>query len=629
MNLLFLDFETYYDAEYSLRRISIPQYILSPRFAVHMCACKVGLENPSKAIDGADFPRWLAQFDPAHTVTVTFNALFDASILAWKYGFVPNMSIDVLGMSRALLGHKLVRFNLNEVAAHFELGSKTGTLSQTLGLSTAEIKARGLWPAFCDYANTDNELCAGIFTRLAPIFPASERRLMDMVLRCAIQPRFHCDTGMLKEHLDGLQKEKAKLLAASGGDKLRLMSTPKFKEALEDLGVEVELKMSNTGRLTPAFARTDAFMEQLQSHDDTRVQALVAARLGLKSTIEESRTEKLLTISACAWPRNERLLPIPLKYGGAHTHRLSGDWKMNMQNMPTVRGSKGKSKLRKSLKAPPGHTVVVADLGQIEARLVAWICGAQNLVRQFANKEDPYSILACRIFGRDSINRKAQGTLDEIMGFIGKTGILGLGYGCGKPKFHTMVLRGARQQGMDISAIYTEEIGHKAVDDYRSLYANIPNGWYRLDKILRDSWLTGARDAVFGPCTIRYGQVILPNLMTLEYDKPREDENGELWYTYGRENHKIYGAKMLENIVQALARIVVMNAALRIRTAAKAPWGCFVLQAHDELVFIVPNAELEIAKNIIHTEMVRRPSWAPDLPLTADVGFGPTYGDAK
>jgi DNA polymerase len=433
------------------------------------------------------------------------------------------------------------------------------------------------------------------------------------------------------------------------------MSTPKFRKALEDEGVEIEMKVSpTTGKETPAFAKTDQFMETLGEHPNPRVQALVAARLGLKSTIEETRTEKLISISQLPWqvspdgmPRLYQgggTMPIPLRYGGAHTHRLSGDWKMNMQNMPTARGSGGKSKLRQSLCAPPGYTVIVADLGQIEARLVAWISSCVLLMDQFANKKDPYNALASTVFGRP-VNRKLVGTIDEIMGFIGKTGILGLGYGAGKDKFDTMVIQSARKMGVDISAIYTRAIGDKAVDAYRTMYREIPNTWALLDMYLRTVWLNGAKPVHFGPVTIEQGSVLLPNMMRLNYDQPstrpakrtlangRVIEEQELIYRYGKLTHKIYGAKFLENIVQALARIVVMNAALRIRCRG---FGMlepdayrFVLQAHDELVFIVPDAEVDYAKKIIHEEMIRRPSWAPDLPLTADVGSGRTYGEAK
>jgi len=316
---------------------------------------------------------------------------------------------------------------------------------------------------------------------------------------------------------------------------------------------------------------------------------------------------------------------------------------MNMQNMPRVRGSKGKSKLRLSLNAPPGHTVLACDLGQIEARLVAWICKELTLLNEFANKLDPYNQLASEIFGRP-VNRKLSGTVDEIMGFIGKTGILGLGYGCGKDKFDLMVVRSARAQAVDISKIYDRSVGDKAWRAYRTRYPNIPKqGWYFLDDVVRGTWLHRSMQPVqFGPCEIGYGYVLLPSGLKMEYADPSQkwipDENGsggryECSYGYGNSRHRLYGAKLLENIVQALARIIVMNAALRIRDRGKyRPYpGAyqFAHQAHDELVFIVPDNELNEAEGIIHTEMVRPPSWGLDIPLVADVGTGRSYGEAK
>src|ERR1035437_9289396 len=97
-------FECYYDNDYSLRKMPTPNYILDPRYETIMCAVKAN-DGPHTVIDGPDFPDWLAQFDPAITTTVTFNALFDNSILAWRYGYVPHTLIDAMGMARALPGH--------------------------------------------------------------------------------------------------------------------------------------------------------------------------------------------------------------------------------------------------------------------------------------------------------------------------------------------------------------------------------------------------------------------------------------------------------------------------------------------------------------------------------------------
>lgn len=647
-HLIIFDVETYYDRDYSLKKMPTPNYILDPRFELQMVAVKVD-DQPHQIVDGPDFGQWLTQFDPSRTTTVSFNSLFDNSILAWRYGFVPHTMIDAMGMARALLGHELTDFRLKTIATYLGLGSKGTALENMMGKRREQIISEGLWPSFCDYAMQDNMLCEGIFLKLHPQFPWSERRIMDLVLRCCVEPRFLCDVPMLEKHLEDVQAAKAQMLQdADNIERTTIMSTAKFKAALEARGVDVEMKISpTTGNETPAFAKTDEFMETLQDHPDPVVAAMAAARIGFKSTLEETRTQKLLSVAQQDWGQSRiewsgaNLMPIPLRYGGAHTHRLSGEWKMNMQNMPTVRGSKGKSKLRQSLIVRDDEAVVTCDLSQIEARLVAWICGCTKLVDEFANKKDPYSILATDIFGMP-INRKAKDAAGNLLfpieGFIGKTGILGLGYGCGKDNFDTMVIRSARKDGLDISQKYNRVIGDKAVDTYRSRYHEIPAAWRILNTALETHWLSGSTGGFkFGPVKISYGNVLLPSGLSLRYADPKigigADGRSELRYRYGKFWYKIYGAKLLENIVQALARIVVMNAALRIRDRGLHTVNCgdyrFVLQAHDELVFIVRRSELDNAKKIIHEEMTRRPSWAPTAPIDAELGEGASYGAAK
>ncbi len=646
-HLLILDAETYYDKEYSLRKMPTPNYILDPRFELQMLAVKLD-DGPHEIIDGPDVPKYLGAIDPSITTTVTFNALFDNSILAWRYGFVPHTMLDAMGMARALLGHQLTRFSLEHVAEFMGLSAKGNALAQMMGKSRQQIMAEGLWPSFCQYALQDNFLCEQIFLRLFPTFPRSERRLMDMVLRCCVEPKFLVDHNMLEQHLVDVRASKAQLLIDAGHiDVKTIMSTPKFKEALEARGIAVAMKLSpTTGKETPAFAKTDEFMEELQEHADPVVAAMAQARLGHKSTLEETRTEKLLSVARQNWgiARFEwigaNLMPIPLRYGGAHTHRLSGEWKMNMQNMPSSRNKL--SKLRKSLIVRHDETVVTCDLSQIEARIVAWICGCTRLVEEFANKKDPYSLLAADIFGVPGLNRKLKDAsgqpVYEIEGFIGKTGILGLGYGCGKDNFDTMVTRTARGMGMDISQKYTRAIGDKAVDTYRNRYSEIPKGWRILNNAIQTVWMSGAASMKFGPTIISYGNVELPSGLSLRYSDPRsamDPDTGhtEYRYRYGKFWHRLYGAKLLENIVQALARIVVMNAALRIRDRGRSEPNpgdyFFALQAHDELVFVVKKKYVDRAKTIIHEEMTRRPSWGKDIPIDAELGEGASYGEAK
>lgn len=648
-HLLILDAETYYSSkDYSLKKMPTPNYILDPRFEEIVWAVKAD-DGPHETVQGPDFPSWLAQFDPKVTTTVTFNSLYDNSILSWRHDFVPHTMIDVMGMARALLGHELQYFSLRDIADFMHLGTKGHALAKMDGLRRDQIISMGMMPDFCAYAIQDNYLCEQIFLRLYPQFPWAERRIMDMVLRCCVEPRFLCDVPMLDKHLLDVQAAKELLLVdANNIDPKILLSTPKFKAALEERGVEVEMKFSpTTGLEIPALAKTDEFMELLQEHADPVVAAMATARVGFKSTLEETRTAKLLSVAQQNWGiskvvwQGAKLMPIPLRYGAAHTHRLGGEWKLNMQNMPTVRGSKGKSKLRKSLIVRHDEIVVTCDLAQIEARLVAWICKCQKLVDEFANKKDPYSLLASEIFGRP-INRKLKdqsgNLIFPIEGFIGKTGILGLGYGAGKDKFDTMVITSARKDGLDISQMYNRMIGDKAVDSYRKRYADIPTCWRILDSAISSYWLSGSSSFKFGPVEISYGNVLLPSGLSLRYADPQsfyDKETGrtEHRYRYGKKWHKIYGAKLLENIVQALARIVVMNAALRIRdrglhTVNPEDYR-FVLQAHDELVFIVKTVNLDNAKKIILEEMTRRPSWAKDAPIDAELGEGASYGDAK
>lgn len=653
MSILFLDFETFYSDEYTLKKLTPPEYVLDPRYETIGCSAAVDA-GPSQWIDGPDFAHYLTQFDPATTQTVTFNALFDNCILAWVYGFVPARMYCSMRMAAALRGHVLPSVSLAMVAKVLKLGEKGNAIHNVKGLRRSEIMNDPvLWRSFQEYANNDNDLNRAIFATLLPEFPHSERKVMDHVIRCAVEPTFQIDTAMLRQHLDDLETEKAEgMIEAMGANPTTTMDDPhrdekleefasklrsndKFTKVLQDHGVDIVLKPSATdpGKMIPAFAKTDEFMADLQEHDDPVIQALAGARLGIRSTIERTRGERILSIASLPWAcyrdGNPRLysggtMPIPLRYSGAHTHRLSGEWKINMQNLPAGRGKKV-SKLRKALIAPPGYVVLVADLAQIECRIAAWLCQQLDLMDQFATGKDPYSILASAIFG--FIVDKKVHLLER---FIGKSGVLGLGFGCGADKFFNMVLRAARGMGMDMTnllKVWVPNLAQKSVSTYRQINLAICAAWRQLDNILDTSWCGATGPVKWGPggvVEIGHGYVLLPNGMKLVYEVIPKDQDG--WrYRYGKKTYKMYGCKFLENIVQALARIVVMNASLRL-------WDLgykFRLQAHDELAFIVREDDAENAMAIVLREMTRRPSWAPDLPLAAEAKYGKSYGDAK
>ncbi|HET7640334.1 MAG TPA: DNA polymerase [Ktedonobacteraceae bacterium] len=327
-------------------------------------------------------------------------------------------------------------------------------------------------------------------------------------------------------------------------------------------------------------------------------------------------------------------MPVPLRYSGAHTHRLSGDWLVNMQNLPSGRGKGQTNKLRRSLVAPHGKVVVVADKAQIECRINAYICREQNLLDMFRNGQDAYSVLATNIFERPVDKQTDNG----IPRFIGKGGELGLGFGCGHEKFYNMVVRQARSLGMDVKELikfWSKTLARKAVHTYRKTHPNIVSSWQILQKYLDTAWLGQTAPTRFGPVIIGHNSrfrdgfayVEGPSGLKMKYGNPRRDpDTGELWYDYEGRPHRMYGPKFLENIVQFLARINTMHDALRIQDRIG---HSFALQSHDELVWVVPNNEAQSVLDIALEEMKRPPSWMPDIPLDAEGSIGQSYGECK
>lgn len=628
MKVTFLDFESLYSKDYSLRKMTPAEYILDPRFETIGLAVK---EQGAKSywLDRDDVPRYFKQADPKGGYAA-HNMLFDGCIMAWRYNFVPRLLIDTLGIARSVLGHELKSLSLASVMLHLGIGKKGDALPKVMGMNLEMINAAGLYDEFVRYGLNDVDGCEGIWDKLVRTgkFPISELAVADMILRCAIQPAFLLDQTALAEHYNDVIVDKANLIAQSGlqydehGKCPELMSNDKFAVLLRNLGVEPPTKTSLvTQKVTWAFAKTDAEFIELEEHPDPRVQALVAARMGHKSTIEETRTQRLISIANLDWPGQgqARLMPVPLRFSGAHTHRFSGDWKLNMQNLPT---RKGVAKIRQALVVAPGHTVLTVDAAQIQARMVAWFCGQEDLIEAYEKGEDVYASFASDVFGFP-VNKKDH----PSERFCGKTGVLGLGFQAGWPKFQaTVKTQSKAQTGNEI--ILNDEDASMVVNTYRRKYSKIPDMWKLLGYTAIDV-MAGEREPLgIGPMHFGNGHCGLPGRLQLKYHDLRKDEDG--WtYSYGGKRKKLYGGALLENIVQYLERMHVADAAVRIQRRV-APLNVRLnLQGHDELVFVVAEEHLAAVRDIALEEMARRPDWAPDLPLAAEAGSGQSYGHAK
>lgn len=604
------------------------EYILDPRYETIGCAFKWGVTGKSFWVEGPDIQKFYDGIDPNDTMTVSHNAPFDASIAAWRYGFVPKLIIDTLGVSRAVLGHLLKSHSLDKVAHHLGIGGKTGALIKAIGMRLADLKAQPtLYSEYVEYALNDTDLCAGIYEKLvlSGIFPASEIVVMDSVIRCVVQPKFRLNQQLLVEHHAEVVQKKEELLATAmlaGADgKSDLMSNDRFAELLREVGVDPPMKISlMTGRPAYAFAKSDQEFVELLEHENPAVQALVSARIGHKSTLEESRTQRFIDIANLSWPGQgvTRAMPVPLRYAAAHTHRLGGDWQLNLQNLPS-RGDKGKQKLKLAMEAPDGYVVYAPDSSQIEARGVAEFCGQTNLAQQFRNGEDVYASFASLAFGFP-VNKND----NPVERFIGKTGVLGLGYSVGWEKFIAQVKIQSRQM-LGTAVELPESEGRRIVQMYRTGYPMIPAMWKILDNAI--STLANGGNLRIGPLVFRKGEILLPNGLKLKYENLRRDSEGTWRYDYGTTiGKRLYGGALLENIMQALARIIIMDASTRVRARTG---ESFAIQVHDQLGYVIPKTIVHDFVPIVKEEMRRPPLWMPGWPLAEEGDIGPNlYGEA-
>ena len=127
-------------------------------------------------------------------------------------------------------------------------------------------------------------------------------------------------------------------------------------------------------------------------------------------------------------------------------------------------------------------------------------------------------------------------------------------------------------------------------------------------------------------CHFRKEEIELPSGLKLYYPK-LVATFGEHEFSFAGKQERLYGGKLLENIIQALAREITMQAGVRI---VKRLGEDLALQVHDELVFVVPECKVNLAKTVMAEEMCRRPSWAPGWPLAVDEPkTGRTYGEVK
>jgi DNA polymerase len=606
-----IDFESYWAADYTLSKMTTEEYVRDQRFRAHLVGMMetdgtrvlhrewVKHEYIQEALDKRELHK--------HGV-VAHHAQFDGLILNHHYNIRPKVWFDTLSMARPIDGW-FTRISLAKLCEYNGLPPKGDDTANTKGIRYLGDQSLHRHGAYC---LEDCDRTFSLFKKYIQHFNKVELHTIDSVIRMFTEPVLRLNAGILEQELEDLRAMKMNLLIDAGITVEELMSADKFAAALRDIGVRSGMKMNKKGdALIFAFAKTDPFMQDLLEHPDPKVQVLAAARLGIKSTIAETRAQRMLEMStrgtACVY----------LNYWGAlQTGRHSGGDKMNWQNPP--RGGA----IRAAVESAQGQMIAVGDLSQIEFRVLVALAGQWDAVARMSaydrgEGEDPYCFLASRIYKRHITVE------DLIERQLGKIATLGLGYGMGWVTFVTT----CRAFGVVIK----QSIGEAAVEVYRTTYDKVPKLWSRAQRAVENMMNKNLKPYALddkGMVWVEHEAIRLPNGMYLRYPNLHTITiKGKIQHVFVLPNNRVkylYGGKLVENIIQAIARIIMMEATARV-----SPHYLIRLHSHDELGVVVNEGEEAEAKQIITSEMTRQLKWWPTLPINTKVGFGHNYRDAK
>ena len=610
MDILTVDFETYYDKDYSLSKMQTDAYINDDRFEVIGVAV---IKNDEDAVwfSGSELEvaGWLYNYDWANSAVRCHNTLFDGYILTQRFGIRPKLWMDTLGQGRMLLPY-LQYHSLANLAKQYNLPDKGTAVVKALGKRRADFNPMEL-AEYADYCKHDTWLCKELGKRFDPYTPALELKLIDMTIRMFTEPLLVGNQAKMQELYDLEIQRKEELLKAANVDRSIIMSNDKFAAKLLELGVTPPRKISKTtNKETYAFAKSDKEFTDLLESDDADVQALVAARLGVKTTIAETRALKFLETA------KRGALPVYLNFWGAKTTgRYSGGNSINWQNIPARGPSAG---LRDALLAPAGYTVLVGDSSNIELRTVMALAGQDDVLLKLQNGVDLYCDFASKLFGR-TITKA-----DKAERFLGKTAMLGLQYGAGAKRFQEMV-RLAKRTDPSVELIDLDR-AFAIVDLYRSVHYKVVELWKRCDKVILPDIANGCSMLnvdVNGWFITQWDGFGRPGEPGVMYNELKYD--GKEWtYLMGKQRVGIHGAKVVENLSQHAAMRIVMWQTARINQRYPVK-----LSVHDEAVCVVRDEELDEARKYMEECLAMTPKWCRSIPVACETGVGVSYGAAK
>lgn len=597
-NIAFLDIESYYDTKsgYSLAKMPTINYCRDPRFKSF--GCSVGWnDEPMVYLTHDEFIDWADSVDWTTTAVCAHNCQFDACVLTQHYNIYAAYYICTQAVSQALLPIDSVA--LKKVAPLLGLGEKTNAL-----VDGATESNDGM----ADYANNDNRLAKGIFETLYPMLSQDEQDLIHLHVRQAVEPSLVLDVDVLKQVRDDAFNSRAAAIEASGYTDQQLTSNQQFGALIRALGLTPPTKLSDaTGEEMDAFGKnSDEFVEFMLQYPEYK--HIWDGRLAAKSNINVSRAEKFLSIAEL-----NPLVPMPLKYCAAHTGRSGGTDGLNVQNLP----SKRKSNMRKAFTAPKGQVIVVIDSAQIELRTNFYLSGQTDKLDVLVNGGCVYVAEAATQFGIEIVGIPKKGMVPDDKRQYGKLCQLGLGFGMGAKKFRKTAAAGPL--GMD--PIYmTEDEAYNTVQAYRTGNSKIPAFWRYLDARINQMTLTTCSEIDEHGLTFVHEGIVLPSGRMLQYPGLHQNEEGQWVYGIDKKVKFLWGGTMDENLTQAIARDIVFEQMLIIDKQYRV-----VSSTHDEVLYLANESEAEEALAFGISVLSQSPSWAPDLPVSAEGGFDHCY----
>jgi len=641
-DILVIDFETYFDHDYTLSKMGVVEYIADDRFEL----TGMGWYDSDEFSPG--FMKSDIHFCPGHmaghfislmswdeVTVVAKNCNFDIRILRDKFDITPPYVIDVEDLSRFY--DSRMKYSLKSLAKTFGLTSKGETV-QFLGQHYKEMTDKKQ-KALAAYCRNDVELELELFKILLPYVSnvKLELWLARHTLKLSLQPAIELDFELAAELKSSMDKElralldKVKWIEQDDKDTLTVLRTKiLFPQILQNELPEGEIIPMKQGKkeMIPALAKSDEGFQQLLVHPVQRVRELCQAKQAAKSwPAHIKRIEKMELAARCYGGK----LPIPLKYCGGHTSRWSGGGGYNLQNL----GGRGRagagnhpliSKMRGLLKAPDGYILGIVDSAQIECRVLAWLAGEKKLLTGFANNEDIYSEFATKLFGHQVYKDVSDDPvpvqkLMKLERGFGKDTILGAGYGMGTLRFYSNCYANPTLRPMFDSGQFDFDFVQKLITLYRTTYSRIPLLWKRVEAAFK--WAIrhpGARACIDN--FLRFYKddhvyIELPSGRKLMYRHCSAPLKGEIKWRYG----KLWGGSLVENLCQAIARDLLAEWIYAIEQEEIQ----VVLHVHDEIIALLPEDSAEKMLQIMHNIMCTNPLWAKGLPLDAESGLSKRY----